>query len=443
MPVLPDSHTAPRAFYGWPLLFILWVVYTLPIGFAFYGPAILYPYMIDEMGWSRGKTMVGATALMLFFGLASPLTALLIQRIGARRTIFGGGLLCAAAAFAATGLGHLYPAFIGLCAVVGLGVSLSSMLPVQTVAIAWFHARRAMALGLVLGGGAIGGFVGPQIISWAVLRAGGDWRVGWVLIGATSLAGALVGVLGVRNRPADMGQHPDGRDPATEGGSASGAAPAARTYRTSAVWSVATAFRTRALWLLVVAASGSFFLWQVVVTQAPLHLQDRGFDPSTCAFLYSLALGLSVAGRFTIAVLGDRIEPRYLFAFGSLCILAGGVFFWFASPATPWVAYLYPLLAGFGFGAAYICVPTIVGNYWGPEAFAGISGLLSPLTLLAQGFAAPVAGFLYDLQGHYLGAMSICWAGAGLGFVAMLLCTPPAPPAGAYLPPAGRQEEIG
>jgi MFS family permease len=80
-------------------------------------------------------------------------------------------------------------------------------------------------------------------------------------------------------------------------------------------------------------------------------------------------------------------------------VLTGGVLFWFVSPESMWTAYLFPLLAGFGFGAAYVCVPTITGNYWGPEAFAGITGVFSPIAMLIQSSAAPLAGFLYDLKG--------------------------------------------
>jgi MFS family permease len=179
------------------------------------------------------------------------------------------------------------------------------------------------------------------------------------------------------------------------------------------------------LWFLVVAVVCSFFLWQVVVTQGPLHLQDRGFDPAMAAFFYSLAIGLSVVGRFTAAALGDTIEPRFLFAFGALCILLGGILFWFVSPTAMWAAYLYPLLGGFGFGIAYICVPTIVGNYWGARSFASINGVVSPISMLFQGMAAPLAGFLYDLQDSYLTILIVGWAVAAVGLAAIFLCRPP------------------
>jgi MFS family permease len=420
-----EPKTETRRFYGWWLLFFLWVIYTLPIGFAYYSPVVLAPFMIQDLGWSRGEVMVGVTAIMLLFGIASPLTAWMITRLGARSTIVIGGCVAASAALLMSRVGHVYPAFLALGVILGLGVSLSAMIPVQSVAIAWFHNRRALALGLVLGGGAVGGFLAPQFINWVVVRAGGNWRIGFILIAVASLAGAVVALLAVRNRPGDVGQHSDGVPPGERSGSHTGPKRTARTYRTSENWTVREALKTRALWLLILAVTGTFYMWQMIVTQGPLHLQDRGFAPAMSAFLYSLAIGLSIVGRFTIAGLGDRIEPRRLFAVGSLSVLTGGVLFWFVSPEAMWVAYLYPLLAGFGFGAAYVCIPTITGNYWGPEAFPGVSGLVSPMAMLVQSSAAPLAGFLYDLQGTYLRVLTVAWVAVSLGFVAILFCLPP------------------
>ena len=426
-------ETAIRPFYGWRLLFFLWVIYTLPIGFAFYSPVVLAPFMIQDLGWSRGEIMVGITAIMLLFGITSPLTAWMVTRFGARITIVVGGGIAATAAFLMSRMGHVYPLFITLGVFQGLGVSMSAMIPVQSVAIAWFHARRALALGLVLGGGAVGGFLAPQLINWVVLRTEGNWRIGFLLIAVASLAGALVALLAVRNRPGDIGQHPDGAAHEERVKGSTGREGKARTYRTKESWTVQEALRTRALWLLILAVAGTFYMWQIIVTQGPLHLQDRGFAPAMSAFLYSLAIGLSIVGRFTIAGLGDRIEPRVLFALGSICVFTGGVLFWFVSPDAMWRAYLYPLLAGFGFGAAYVCIPTITGNYWGTDAFPGISGIISPVAMLVQGSAAPLAGLLYDRQDTYLTVMVISWLAVSAGFGAMLFCHPPERAKGGFM----------
>jgi MFS family permease len=413
-------------FYGWWLLFFLWIVYTIPIGFVFYGPPVLYPFMIEETGWSRGDIMVGYAAMMLLTGVASPLAAWMIGRLGVRVTLFIGGIGLAVVNFAMAFAGGSYPAYLTLCVLLGLVAAPATFIPIQTVIVFWFDARRALALGLVLGGGAIGGFFAPQIVNAAVLGAGGDWRIGWTITAAASLAGAVVAILAVRNRPADLGQRPDGVPP-EEAKAAVGAKRAIRTYRTTTVWTLADALRTPALWLLLLSAVGTFCLWQVLVTQGPLHLRDRGFDPEMAAFFYSLAIGLSIAGRFSVAALGDIIEPRFIFAFAVLCMLIGGVLFWFVTPDVMWAAYLYPLLGGFGMGAAYICEATMVGNYWGPEAFAKIRGVIGPIAVILEAGVVPLAGFLYDVQGTYLTIMIITWVGAILAIGAVLLCTPPRP----------------
>jgi len=368
--------------------------------------------------------MVGSTGIVLVLGLTGPLAAWMVGRFGARITIFVGGVIIVVATSLMGIIGHIYPVYVALSLFIGLGVSLGSMIPIQTVVISWFNARRALALGLVMGGGAIGGFLMPQLISSVVLNAGGDWRTGWFLIAVVSLAGAVMALIVVRNRPSDMGQYPDGLLPA-EIETTNNARRPIKTYRTVNNWTVREALKTRAFWLLVIAVAGSFFLWQVIVTQTPFHLQDRGFDPSAAVFSYSLAIGLSIAGRFTVAGLGDIIEPRYLFACGTFCILIGGILFWFVSPDVVWTAYLYPLVAGFGFGTVFICFPTIIGNYWGSEAFAGVNGLVLPVALTIQAMAAPLAGFFYDIQGSYLTILIISGAGTAVGFAAMLLCKPP------------------
>ena len=423
---MTEAGKRTQRFYGWWLLFFLWIVYTIPIGFVFYGPPVLYPFMLEETGWSRADIMMGYAAIMLLTGIASPLAAWMIGRLGARVTLFVGGIGVSAANFAMASVGDSYTAYLTLCVLLGLTAALAAFIPIQTVIVFWFDARRALALGLVLGGGAIGGFLAPQIVNAAVLAAGGDWRIGWTISGAAALGAAVVAVLAVRDQPSDLGQYPDGVPP-DRAKAIVAADRARRTYRTGVTWTLSDALRTPALWLLLLATIGTFSLWQFMVTHGPLHLQDRGFEPADAAFFYSLAIGLSIAGRFCVAALGDFIEPRFLFAFAVLCILVGALLLWFISPDRMWAAYLYPLLAGFGMGAAYICEAIMVGNYWGPKAFAKVRSVIGPIAVIFEAGVPPLAGFFYDLQGTYLTIMIITGVGAIVALVAILRCTPPSP----------------
>ena len=419
------TETKTKGFYGWWLLFFLWIVYTIPIGFAYYSPAVIYPFMISDMGWSRGEIMVGAMALMLLFGLSAPLNAWMIRRFGSRVTLATGGIVVVIASTLMGFLGHIYSMFIILSLFIGLGAAFASMIPCQMVIISWFSRRRAMAMGLVLGGGAIGGFLAPQLISTVIQSVDGNWRIGWFIVALASVAAIVTALITVRNHPSDVGQYTDGLAPCEAETALNGSSRKSRTHRTEVNWTVREAIRTRSLWLLIIGVVFSGFMWGVIVTQAPLHLLDRGFDPAMAAFFYSLAIGLSIVGRFTIAALGDIIEPRFLFAGGIFFMLLGGVLFWFVSPVAMWMAYLYPLLAGFGFGLTYICLPTIIGNYWGASAFAGIRAIDSPIELAFAAMIAPLAGFLFDLQGSYLMILVISLILGVIGLVAILMCTPP------------------
>src|SRR4030065_1450710 len=119
-------------------------------------------------------------------------------------------------------------------------------------------------------------------------------------------------MLTVRNQPSDVGQHPHGLAPHEAEVVVSGTGRAARTYRTPVDWTLRDSLKTPTLWLLVVAMVCSFYLWQVMVTQGPLHLQDRGFDPAMAAFFYSLAIGFCVVGGFSPPPLGAHLPPPLL-----------------------------------------------------------------------------------------------------------------------------------
>jgi MFS family permease len=334
--------------------------------------------MIQDLGWTRGQIMLGHTASAMLFGLASPITAALINRIGAKNTFSAGTIIVIFTNTMLAFFAQSYPMYLFLSFLNGLGMCLSSVLATQTIAIAWFKMRRAF-LNLVF----------------------------------------------IRNTPQEMGQHPDGIDPDIEIPLSSSARKP--IYRTTVNWSLKDAIRSKAFWLIVIASSGNIFLWEIILSQAPFHLQDRGFDPTMAAFFYSLAIGASIIGRFGIAAIGDYFETRLLFAAGIASILTGGILFWFASPNMMFVTYLYPILAGIGFGTAFVCRSLFVSNYFGAASFATISGIIAPMQSIITASAPPFGGYMFDLQGSYFIPMLVAWIAGGIGIVASLLSTPPKP----------------
>jgi MFS family permease len=82
-------------------------------------------------------------------------------------------------------------------------------------------------------------------------------------------------------------------------------------------------------------------------------------------------------------------------------------------------------LYGFAYGGTLVLRPVLIGNYYGPEAFATINGVLSPIRLI---FIAPtplLAGYAADRFGNYDIAFIGLIIVIGLGAISAALAAPP------------------
>ncbi|HRS98295.1 MAG TPA: MFS transporter, partial [Smithella sp.] len=172
------------SFYGWVMMPILCLVYSIPIGFALYGPPVIYRFMQKDLSWQRGEINLGYTMIGMTLGLGAFIIPWLMDRFGPRRTLAIGAVLTSGAVLLMAFAGQCYPVYLLLCFCTGLGISFGSVVPVQALVLLWFNVHRALVMGLVLGGGAIGGFLYPQIINAAIVASGENWRVGWFVIAA-------------------------------------------------------------------------------------------------------------------------------------------------------------------------------------------------------------------------------------------------------------------
>lgn len=199
-------------FYGWPLVFVGFLLYGLGMAPAYYSWGFFAPEVIRELGLTRQQVGEIFGAFTLSFAVVSSLTAALVARFGLRATITCGSLVSAAGWWwvsAAQSLGELY---LSYSLVGGVGIGLSTLLPAQTLSVHWFNRYTARATALILLGAAVFGAVVNPIDALILEHA--SWRTAWRIISATSVGVALLALVFVRNRPEDVGQRPDGMPPA-------------------------------------------------------------------------------------------------------------------------------------------------------------------------------------------------------------------------------------
>lgn len=384
-------------FYGWILLVVLCFVYALGIGPPFYGFGVALPSTAEALGLSRTQAASAFSAMTLLIGLSGPITAVLMRRIGMRLTMVAGSLLITAGASLVAVSSSFLAYVLGGGVMMGFGVGFMTILPGTTLINTWFARRRALAMGLFLTAGGIGGFASARLIN-SLVESSGSYRAAWWLMAGAALVGGLLALVFVRESPEALGQHSDGIDP-HDSTAAGGPARPARVYQTAQEWQAARALRTTTFWFIV-ACNAVFGLGlHIVNSQLVAHLTGIGVATAVAAGALGTMALVSAGSRLVGGVIGDWVEPRYLLALGLAGQVAGILLLGNATSTT--LIYAFVVLFGGGYGMAYLSVPPLVANYFGPAAYPSLFGILLPVGTVIGATGPLIAGAVFDATGDY------------------------------------------
>ncbi len=415
MPVM-----ATNRFYGWKLLAAYWLILFCVLGWPPYGSGFINTAMSEHLGFDRAMLGWPYSVLMFASGLPAPLVAMLVARKGIRFTLITGSLLLLAASlFMALVANSFWAAMFG-AGLAGLGVVTGGALPVQTSTMRWFVRHRALAFAIILSAGGIGGVFAQPLLNYAISRTG-DWRTGWWIFAGFAALSALTALLFAKDQPSDLGQQPDG---------GTGAAPAITevkrsraVHHTDESWTPREAVRSPTLWLLLACTCGISMGYTWFLSHGAAHLQDLGHSRSVAAFTASSMAATTLLGKFTVGLLGDRVEPRYLFA-AAVGLFGVGLLL-IVHVRDPVSLYTSGICMGIGWGSALTCLMTILANYYGSNAYPAAVGVTLFVQPPVSAISPALAGYLYKVYGSYAPTL---YTLAALCLVSALLLTRARPP---------------
>jgi MFS family permease len=414
---------AQPGFYGWKLLAIFWAVMFIIIGFPAYGSPVINAVMAGDLHLDRRTAGSVYSVYMLMAGLPGPLVALSINRFGVRTTLVAGSALVIAGALLMALVAHSgAQAVIGAGVLVGTGVVTGSAIGSQTCLARWFVRRRALVLAILYSGGAIGGMAAPLLLNRLIGAAGGNWRAGWWLIAALATCIALLVALVVRERPADIGQHPDGITPDAAGG-AGQHRPLAWVTRVE--WLPREALSTWSFWVLLLSFTGGSAGYTLFLGQGILHLKDLGHSVAAGAMAVTILSGSGLFAKLIIALVGDRLDPRYLWGIFTLVFGLGLVLV--VDARSTLLLVTFAVCIGIGFGGGMVCMMTVLSNYYGVSAFAVLSGVAIALNTTLSSTTPFIAGWLYDRGLGYAGSFYATAAWCFIAGIVLLLMRRPNP----------------
>jgi len=415
--------TSERGFYGWKLMFILWLLDFLNMGFPLYGGTVINTYMLKEIPMSRSEFGLGFTILNLFVGIPSILVGASIVHWGIRKTFgIGSALILVGAVWLSAIASKPWHYWVGFGVLTATGISFGTIVPAATAITRWFSRYRGRTMAVTLSASGFAGFFVAPLINRVLTANGGNWRQAWAIVAGISVLSAIVAFLFVKEKPEDLGQLVDGGP-----GMAPSAKAMAAARITKFLWQPEQAYRTRAYWMILVGAIACQFPFFFFTAHWLLHLKGLGVRPADAAFAMGLFTLGAVFGRLIGGLLMDAMEGRYAFMLGFCCYFLGSFLAIRVSPEALWIAYSAAILYGTGFGWTFICLNTVTGHYYGPAAFPKVNGMMLVMAALFCSPAGYLGGRLYDLYHSYKLAFELNTAVAALGIIAMFFAHMPKP----------------
>ena len=196
---------ARRPFYGPWIIAACFVTFGVASGLPFYNIAFFYDYLRDDHGWTQQMVTLGAPVAILLTIWAGPLLA---PRLNPRYLIVvGTGLTCLSFQWFGR-LGDSPAEYYGAWCLYMLGYLLSGPIPHQIIISNWYRRRRGQAMGIAYIGGALAGAVGNKLAPWLVTVM--PYRSAIQVLGLTLLVAWPLAFFVLKDRPEDLGQHPDG-----------------------------------------------------------------------------------------------------------------------------------------------------------------------------------------------------------------------------------------
>ncbi len=383
--------------------------------------------MTEEFGWSRTQ-FSGATSLGAILGASlAPLTGRVVDRVGSRLLLAGGGIVVALACFylaeAQTLLGF-YIAFT-FARTADQGLIKAGASPAVGK---WFRRYRGRAVALVFFAGSAGILVMAPVTQLVISAWG--WRAAWRVLGGLMLLGGVVpSALIVRRQPEDMGLAVDGAPaagPSSSQTSSISENPQVSLDEEEVKWQLGQVVRTPAFWMLLIALFAISTASSGVVLHLVPHLNQRGIVGGPAVAVISVMSASGATSTMVLGFISERVSPRRLMVLVTL--LPAFSMAVLISADNPAEAYVFAVIQGIGTTGVNTLAPLLWASFYGRSSLGSIYGISRASQVFGFAAGALISGVVYDTTGSYRDAFAF------FGFIAMvssllvLVTRPPAWP---------------
>lgn len=398
-------------FYGWWVVAALFVVGMLgPMGR--YSITAFFPFISSEFGWSRSEIGLAQSLSLWAYSLFVILSGWMVDRIGSRKTIFIGGLLCLVGWVLLSTVSWLWQLYLYYGLAMAIAVSMTHLVPIQATSRKWFIKRAGIAGGILASAFAVGTAAFTPLLTW--MASSFSWQTTCIVCAfAFSIPIMLLAHFVIRDTPEAIKQYPDGESlplPSHEGCVAKHE-------------SIKGALKTPQFWLLFTAYS----LVGAVLNGLMAHLVMWGVDlggaVSTSGIIITLFNAPSIITRVGGGWLGDKYGKRRVMILGVSLPLLVMLWGWQGIHSTNQLVF-FTLIMGLSYALPVSLFAPYLGDLFGRANVGSLFGILTMGWGLIGGCAPMLWGIILDTAGSYNPACLMSAGCYAIALIALLLVRP-------------------
>ncbi|MGK5500116.1 MFS transporter [Streptomyces sp. URMC 125] len=378
---------AGRRFHGWRIVAYSALAMAMTAPGQTTGVSVFIDPLIADLGISRTAVSTAYLTGTLAGACAMPLVGKAIDRWGPRAVMAAVGAVFGAVLVALSSVSGIVGLTAGFVGIRMAGQGALSLVATTTVAY-WFDRRRGLALGVTSAVGAAGISLAPLAIERLVSHAG--WQRAWLVEGLAVWAIVIpLALLGIRNRPADVGQQVDG-DPAPAGDDPGGE-PTGHSLR--------YAMRTGVFWAVAACLAASSMLSTGLNFHQIALLGERGLTPVEAAANFLPQTAAALLCTLAAGALLDRLPPKVVLVSAMAVLALATLSARYVEPG--WTALGYGLLLGASGGLLRVVESAAYPRYFGTAHLGAIRGVAHTVTVAASAFGPLAVSLGHDLTGGY------------------------------------------
>ncbi len=380
---LATAREAESSFRGWRILGWSTIALVLTAPGQTIGVSSFTDHMIADLGVDRSTLSLAYLVGTLIAATAMPAVGRWVDRRGVSHT-----MTCVGIAFVASigFIGFAQNIVMAGAAFVGLRMLGQGSLSLigQTSISLWFEKRRGRAFAIATTVST--GLMSLTPLVFTALIAAVGWRSAWwFTAGFIALTVVPIGRFAMIDRPADVGQVPDGLV---------GVAP--EDFVPQLSLTVSQALRTSAFWSMTAIAALASALSTGLTFHNVSVMREGGLSETQAAAVFLPITVGAVVSSFVVGWLTDRVRAQVLVPFAALAFAVAAITATTASPGV--AAMLYGLVIGVASGSIRALSTALFPKWYGTDHIGAIRGIGHTV-----GVAASAVGPLILSVGNDLG----------------------------------------